>query len=83
MFLLRLTTLAGSADLFCRSAAFCCQLGTNHPDAWGRWARSRPLHRLDGLVVDFPAVAHQPYRQHFLLSVGLVNDPVITYAQLE
>ena len=43
----------------------------------------RSTYRLDGLVVDFAAMAHQSHRQHFLLSVGLVNDPVITDAQLE
>jgi hypothetical protein len=58
-------------------------LGTNRPDASGRYARFRSLYRLDELVVNFPAVAHQSHPQHFLLSVGLVNDPVITYAQLE
>ena len=41
------------------------------------------VYRLDPLVVDFPAVADYSHPQHFLLSVGLVNDPVITNAQLE
>ena len=39
------------------------------------------VYRLDKLLVDFPAVADQSHPQHFLLSVGLVNDPVITDAQ--
>jgi len=28
-----------SAALFCRSATFCCRLGTNRPDASGRYTR--------------------------------------------
>jgi hypothetical protein len=41
------------------------------------------IHCLGELIVDFPAVTDQSYPQHFLLSVGLVNNPVIANAQLE
>jgi len=40
-----------------------------------------PLYRLGALVENLPAVAHQSHPQHFFLSVGLLDDPVITHAQ--
>jgi hypothetical protein len=34
--------------------------------------------RLCGLIVDIAAMPYQSNRQHLLLSVALVNDPVVT-----
>ncbi len=39
-----------------------------------------PLCRL---IADFSAVAHKSNRQHSLLSVGLVNDPVVAHSKFE
>ncbi len=62
-----------------------CELGEeqNRFAQVRRYARLRPFYHLDDLVVDFAAVAQQPHRQHFLLSVGPLNGPIVTNAQLE
>ena len=38
---------------------------------------------LRGLIIDFPAMAQQADRQHFLLAISLVNDPVVAHTKLE
>ena len=52
---------AGSADLSLRSAAFCCRLGTNRPDASGRYNGPNSVHHPEFTILSVRAsIAFQP-----------------------